>query len=614
MYTLYTQDRQDELVRELQRLGVLHIEPINSQKSKVETREFTDERKLVEYLLIKAKGICELFAEVDPHLLQKAEHRDYPLSLETLYQTFKDEIEELEKLVRTLAIERRELEGRQTAIERFAEIIKVTDEILKEIPPSDYELIPAVLEAKDEAAIKEIKTTLEAQIPGRFWLRYKPLSEDRIELLIAVHPEYAKAVQEYLEAKGVRRLSLPAHIPAQASFRVGLEQMRRERMAIPARLAEINAKLKELAESRAERIVSLASALENRLAQVDAAARFGYTNYTLLISGWVPQDEYARFERALRERFSEIIVRKDIEKFSHEEIPVAFKNNPYSKPYEAFMSILGLPQYGTLDPVPYISLFFPLFFGIMVGDIGFGLVLLSLVFWAKRKFGKRSELLDNALTVGVHAAIVSVLFGIVFGELFGMIMKWPHFARAEATIPFLIFSIAIGVVHVFLGFVLGVINALRTYHKKHALARVATMVMLIGLGLLVGVLAGALPPSIKTPGLILLIVAAPLLLYGGGLIGVLEIFGAVTNIFSYARLMGFGLAGVVLAETINNLAGAVGPLALGVLIAIVLHVPNFAIHLFSSTIQSARLHYVEFFQKFLELGGKPYQPFCERRL
>jgi len=193
-------------------------------------------------------------------------------------------------------------------------------------------------------------------------------------------------------------------------------------------------------------------------------------------------------------------------------------------------------------------------------------------------------------------------------------MGWPHFARAEATIPFLIFSIAIGIVHVFLGFVLGVINALRTHHKKHALARAATMTMLIGLGLLVGVLAGALPQSAKTPGLILLIVAAPLLLYGGGLIGVLEIFGAVTNIFSYARLMGFGLAGVVLAETINHLAGAVGPFVLGILIALVLHVPNFAIHLFSSTIQSARLHYVEFFQKFLELGGKPYQPFCERRL
>lgn len=278
------------------------------------------------------------------------------------------------------------------------------------------------------------------------------------------------------------------------------------------------------------------------------------------------------------------------------------------------MSILGLPKYGTLDPVPYMSLSFPLFFGIMVGDIGFGLVLLGVVLWAKRKFGKRSELLSNALTVGVHAAVASILFGVVFGELFGIVMKWPHFARGKAVIPFLLFTLAIGVVHVFLGFVLGVINALRTHHKKHALARAATLIMLLGLGLLVGVLAGGLPQGFKTPGLILLIVAAPLLLYGGGLIGVLEVFGAVTNIFSYARLMGFGLAGVVLAETINNLAGAVGPLGLGVLIAIVLHIPNFAIHLFSSTIQSARLHYVEFFQKFLELGGKPYQPFCERRL
>ncbi len=616
VYIIYTQDRQEELLRELQRLGVLHIEPLlSSPASLVSTKEFIKERRLVEYLLIKAKGICELFAEVDPGFLKEVERQDYSsLSIEMLSQTFKDELEGLEKLVRTLVVERRELEERQAAIERFAEVIQTTDELLKGAPPFEYELIPAILEAKDEPVIKEIETTLRAQMPGRFTLGYKRLSGGRIEVLVACDPEYAKALQEYLEAKGVRRLSLPPHISAQKSFMEGLEQMKGERATIPARLTEINAKLKELAESRANKIVSLASELENRLAQVDAAARFGYTNYTLLISGWVPQDEYARFERALREKFSEIIVRPDPEKFSHEEIPVAFKNNPYSKPYEAFMSILGLPKYGTLDPVPYMSLSFPLFFGIMVGDIGFGLVLLGVVLWAKRKFGKRSELLSNALTVGVHAAVASILFGVVFGELFGIVMKWPHFARGKAVIPFLLFTLAIGVVHVFLGFVLGVINALRTHHKKHALARAATLIMLLGLGLLVGVLAGGLPQGFKTPGLILLIVAAPLLLYGGGLIGVLEVFGAVTNIFSYARLMGFGLAGVVLAETINNLAGAVGPLGLGVLIAIVLHIPNFAIHLFSSTIQSARLHYVEFFQKFLELGGKPYQPFCERRL
>jgi V/A-type H+-transporting ATPase subunit I len=167
------------------------------------------------------------------------------------------------------------------------------------------------------------------------------------------------------------------------------------------------------------------------------------------------------------------------------------------------------------------------------------------------------------------------------------------------------------VTQILLGFALGAINALRERHKKHAVAKIAAIGALVGLGLSVGTLAGQLPEVFKTPSFALLAVAILLLVMSEGLIGVLELVSYVGNIISYARLMGFGLVGLKIAELINEAGHALHNVFLAVLIGIVAHSANLGLAIFESTVQSARLHYVEFFQKFLELGGRKYEPFRE---
>lgn len=642
VYLLYTQDRQPELLRRLQRLGVLHLEgsKLEDASGTVTESKLAENRRRIENLLIKARGVLELFSEVDPQLLrikpeELAKHTPH---VEDLSQAFREELESLEGRLKTLVSERRDLRDRQDASERFHEVIHASEKLLTNLPKDGYEIVAMIGEARDEKQLAEIERTLQAQIPGRFHMTSQGLSEDRVELLVGVHPEYAPAVREYLEAKELRPLALPPHI--ETAFVEGIAQLRSEETTLPRRLQEIERELRELAKQHAKRMVALTTALENHVAQLDAAAHFGYTRYTLLVSGWLPSDELKHFQETLAREFPGIIVQEDPEKQSYDEIPIALKERSWAKPYQLFLNAFGTPKHGSVDPVPYISIFFPIFFGVIVGDIGYGLIILALALWglfgcpgvkapALKKLA-RSEGGQSAFRVMRDGAVLSVLFGIFFGELFGLEFKqlgihgfglWP-FSRLEHPIDLLIFTIVLGTVQVLMGFLFGIVTALRHRDMKHLFAKIGLVLALFAIALIVGSLMKILPEG-WLPGVVILLVALPFLMYGGGVIVLVEALSPFIHVLSYARLMGFALSGAVLAAVMNSLAGGlltVGNIVigaiLGIIVAVALHALNLALHVFEGSIQSARLHWVEFFQKFIleHLGGKPYRPFKEKEI
>jgi V/A-type H+-transporting ATPase subunit I len=118
-----------------------------------------------------------------------------------------------------------------------------------------------------------------------------------------------------------------------------------------------------------------------------------------------------------------------------------------------------------------------------------------------------------------------------------------------------------------------------------------------------------IPSILVAPGIVLLVIALPLIVYGGGMVGALEVMSAFTNILSYARLMAIGLASVVLALVANTLGSTMGIVLVGFLIAVLLHGLNVVLCMFSPSIQALRLHIVEFYSKFYEGGGRQYDPF-----
>jgi V/A-type H+/Na+-transporting ATPase subunit I len=301
------------------------------------------------------------------------------------------------------------------------------------------------------------------------------------------------------------------------------------------------------------------------------------------------------------------------EEWRSEDAPVVLRNPRLFRPFEAVISLLPLPRYGSIDPTPFVAVFFPVFFGLILGDVGYGLVLAALGLVLHRR-SRPGTLLRSVAEIIGPCALFSIAAGFLFGEFFGDLgRRWfglrpLAFNREEALIPFLLLTVAIGAVHILVGLVLGVVSAARQ-HPRQAVGRGASAVavVLIILALLAAV--DVLPRAFFTPAVLGLLIAFPVLIFAEGVVAPIELLSTLGNILSYARIMALGIASVMLAVVANRMAGVFGSAAVGVVFALLFHLVNFAIGLFSPTIHALRLHYVEFFGKFYSPGGVRYEPF-----
>jgi V/A-type H+-transporting ATPase subunit I len=253
----------------------------------------------------------------------------------------------------------------------------------------------------------------------------------------------------------------------------------------------------------------------------------------------------------------------------------------------------------------------------ILGDVAYGVILIALMAYLRQRFKHRLTL--RCLTeVIIMGSVWSIVFGFIYGEFFGTLggqwgLRPLWFDRGHDVQALFLLSLGVGAGHIVLGLGLGVWDALRRRSPHEVLEKAAMLVSLAALFLLVAVLTDYLPATFFTPAVAVLVVGVVLLIYSLGSLGIvlgpLEFLGAVGNILSYLRLAAIGLASVYLAQVANALAGVSGNLLLGLIIAGLFHALNVALGIFSPTIQSLRLHYVEFFSKFYVGGGQPFQPF-----
>lgn len=363
------------------------------------------------------------------------------------------------------------------------------------------------------------------------------------------------------------------------------------------------------------------------------------TNRTFYLDGWMPKVAASKVEALLEENGCWFEIS---EPDQGEETPVLMQNGAFSAPFEAITKLYALPDSRGIDPTPYFSFFYALFFGMMLSDAAYGLIITVATFIILKKYpleGMMAQLMKMFFYCGISTVFWGVLFGGYFGDIISVVAK--TFFDADVVVPalwfnpleepmtMLTFSFLLGGIHLFLGMGISGYMSIRDGRPWDAVFDIGFWyILLIGLVLwLGGKMAELVGPTVTNIGMWMTIAGAVgILLTGGrdkkglgkltgGLGSLYGITSYLADVLSYSRLLALGLATGVIASVINTLGslagGGVGGAILLTIVFVIGHAYNLSINALGSFVHSSRLQYVEFFGKFYQSGGEAFQPFYE---
>jgi V/A-type H+-transporting ATPase subunit I len=462
-----------------------------------------------------------------------------------------------------------------------------------------------------------------------------PGPKDSFRFILVLRRTGAEALAKAAQHSGIRLIPLPAltGTPTEETARLTVR-----RSAVVQRRAEIAARLAAMSVQWYGAVSAIDEALvvENR--KVEALQKFGAGRLSFAVEAWVPDRDVARLESVLQGVAGG---RAHVYAIPTKEEPPTLMDNPRGiRRFEFFIRFYSLPQADEWDPTFVFALVFPIFFGLMLGDWGYGLVILLISLWMINgfpgarflpKFGrnfvkmimgpKGMQQLAYALLPGCGLAIgIGLFFDAFFGyPLLHVLFGYNPIVQPEVNVGlFLLIAGFIGLGMVTLGFLFGLLKEYFHHHYRGAIGKFGGILFAWGVAFaglaLIHKEAGLAFPAfdvelgLAVGGLLLLLVGEG----GMGMMGVIEV---VSHILSYTRLIGILLASVILALVINDVgAGAIGSgkillIVFGLVIIIFGQSFNVILGVFEPGIQGARLIFVEYFSKFYTGNGRPFHPF-----
>ena len=394
-----------------------------------------------------------------------------------------------------------------------------------------------------------------------------------------------------------------------------LAALEKERQEIEQRIAGLGDKRETLLEASDRAAIALR--------REEAKSRLVGTDKVFLLEGWLPADRCAALEKAL-EPFTCAIETREPTEDEYPQVPVQLKNNKLTRPLNMVTEMYSLPAYGTLDPNPLMAPFFILFYGIMMADMGYGLLMMIASVIISKKYrpkGTSGELFSLLGLCGISTFIMGALTGGFFGDfltqLVAIVSPGTVFALPKLFDPLddltmiLIGSMALGMVQIVTGMAISLIEKCKRKKFLDAFFEEITWwIVFIGIALLA-----------LGKGAAVLYVGCALVLLGpivqgkgwGRLTGVFgslynHVTGYFGDILSYTRLMALMLAGSVIAQVFNMLAAMPGNVIAFIIISMLGNAMNFGLNLLGCYVHDLRLQCLEFFNKFYVDGGKPFRP------
>lgn len=359
---------------------------------------------------------------------------------------------------------------------------------------------------------------------------------------------------------------------------------------------------------------------ENRLIRLKSSENFLNSDSTIIISGWFPKDKKETFKSFIKtlpndNYFYNIyeVTEEDID-----DVPIKLKNNTLVKSFESLTEMYSLPKYDGIDPTPILTPFYIIFFGMMVADVAYGLIVAFAGFFALKKFNL-DEKKRNFIRMFTYLGISTTVWGFIYGSVFGDAIKIPGLINPNKDIYTIVFlSIGFGAVQILTGLCVKAYVLIKAGEPWAALFDSGSWIItLISVGLFLGAgMAEAKYTMIAGMLLIVLTNGREAKSIGGklgsGLYALYGITSYIGDLVSYTRLMALGISGGSIAGAMNIIIGyfpGISLFIIGPVVFIAVHIFNMLLGLLGAYVHDLRLQYVEFFGKFYSGGGKPFSPF-----
>ncbi len=423
-----------------------------------------------------------------------------------------------------------------------------------------------------------------------------------------------------------------------------LEQIRKDDQA---NIDKVMKGLDSLSEKYYADITAIREALEIEAKKYEVAMKMPSSGSISVLEGWIPQDRLEMAQKLIDEQTSGLSITEKLE--TDERGPTLQRNPTGFRLFESFIRFYSIPQTGEVDPTIIFAIAFPIFFGIMVGDFGFGIVILLLSIWIVRRIngtGKKVKLprsltgfvssiftpyqlqiLARALIPG---SIVAIITGVIFDSFFGFKVlpttigpfHMTYFDPLVYTSKILLMSGYFGVIMVSFGLIIGMFNEYLYGEIKHMLGKFGWLmfvwgVVIYGLSLIYSLNTSLTTNIFADIDIAVILAGIILIVMSEKAQGIIELPSVISHVLSYTRIMGILLASVIITQLINqfflsttsNIALAV----IGVFMLVFGQLFALVLALVEGGIQGVRLIYVEFFSKFYRGNGRMFTPFGTHR-
>lgn len=613
VYLIGMRSVQAEALRLWQKLGVIHISPIEAMQGLQEGQPLENYSEISTQLI----RIRAILAQ-----LPKVPSEPQPISQPLLEAARSIAIEDDLRMLETEEKETQsQLEGIRERERQLARLEHIPLKPASLTPHLSYHLV-CVPCKKAQAIMARIRKNIK-----HVQMMAAPDGLDSSRTLILIASPKSADVLAAIE--GLEQVPWPSSLSL--TPKAALLAVRSEKEALEEKLRAIARKRMKLSL----KYYNVCKKIEEGLSMLADLSRISssymrQSSSCFFSQGWVHPRNLLRLQTETAKAFGNKVMVHLVPEDAHHGIgrPTLLENPKVASPLQFLVEFLSLPRADEIDPTMITFFTIPILYGLIVGDAGYA-ALSFLIAALLRKKASKGSMLGHIAGLWMIGAVPSFVFGIIFDEYFG----YSHAAiigtrlyeglvhRVEDVSGLLLLTIIVGWLHIALGFLLGAINEWH-HEKKHAIAKLAWLPIQIGGTIAVAsFLLNALSIEAGIAGIAMLAFGAIVLAWSEGPLGLVEIPGLASNIMSYARIAAVGVAGVILAEAINtlikpnpSLLSSPAGILLFIFVAIayaMAHAFNAFVAMFEGLIHGARLNVVEFFGKFFHGGGIPFKPLSE---